>query len=145
MSWNQSQNAFNSNRCDRDLCHKMTYITVAVACLISQLYPCTPLYLSGIDKIFRSKEVLYDLVAWKISKLQHSNLNVTRNACFDAIYIVNRGSVVTWQTLKAGSSVIFQPTMSCDTSLKRSHHYLNIKEVYKVIAVYLNPFRQWGK
>ena len=69
MSWNQSQNAFNSNRCDRDLCHKMTYITVAVACLISQLYRSTPLYLSGIDKIFRSKEVLYDLVAWKISKL----------------------------------------------------------------------------
>ena len=68
-----------------------------------------------------------------------------RNACFDKIYIVNWASVVTWQILKAGSSVAFQPTRSYDTSLERSHQFLNDKEVYKGIAVYLYPFRQQGK
>ena len=67
------------------------------------------------------------------------------NACFDTIYIVNPASIFTGQTLKADSSAIVQSTRSYDTSLERSHQFLNDKEVYKVIATYLNPFRQWGK
>ena len=60
-------NALNSNRCDHDLCYKMTYITVAVACLISQLYPWTPVHLSGIDEIFPKRYCM--TVALKTSKL----------------------------------------------------------------------------
>ena len=69
------------------------------------------------------------------------------NACFDAIYIVNQASVVTGQTLKAGSSVILHPTRSYDTSLERSHQFLNDEEVYKGIAIIYNfiSFRQGGK
>ena len=33
------------------------------------------------------------------------------------------------QTLKAGSSVTFQPTRSYNTSLERSHQFLNDREV----------------
>ena len=54
------------------------------------------------------------------------------------MYIVNRAFVVMGQTLKAGSSVTFQPTRSKNASLKRSHQFLNNKEVYKDIAIYLN-------
>ena len=68
-----------------------------------------------------------------------------RNMCFDAIYIVNWASVVTWQILKAGSSVAFQPTRSYDMSLERSHQFLKDQEMYKVIAIYFNPFRHWGE
>ena len=61
------------------------------------------------------------------------------------MYIVNWAFVVTGQTLKAGSSVTFQPTRSYDTSLERSNQFLNDKKVYKGIAIYLDTFRQQGK
>ena len=66
------------------------------------------------------------------------------NGCFDAIYIVNWASIVTGQSLKAGSSVIFQPTRSYDTSLERSNHFLSVKKVYvQEHCTYFDSFRQW--
>ena len=35
--------------------------------------------------------------------------------------------------------------ISYDTSVERSIHFLNVKKMYKGIAAYLDPFRQWGK
>ena len=73
---------------------------------------------------------------FKVTSVQ--SWTFARKSCFDSMYIVNRAFVVTGQTLKAGSSVTFQPTRSKNTSLKRSHQFLNNKEVYKDIAIYLN-------
>ena len=68
-----------------------------------------------------------------------------QNACFNAIYIVKQASVVTGQTLKAGSSVILHLTRSYHTSLERSYEFLNDEKMFKGIAIILYPFRQGGK
>ena len=66
------------------------------------------------------------------------------NACFDAIYIVNRAPIFTGQTLKAGSSAIFWSTRSYNTFLEWFHQFLKDLKMYKGIPIHLDTLRQPG-
>ena len=66
--FHKDTNAFKINRCDRDLCYKFDQHY----CSCSMLHiTAIPLYtsLSSKNWLDLSKEVLYDLVAWRTSKL----------------------------------------------------------------------------
>ena len=98
--------AFKSNRCDRDLCYEMTYFP---CCLKVSKYIAIPFYTSLSFRNWwdLSKEVLYDLVGWKVTELPAFKVcPVTTNARF-TMYIESkhdfRANVQLWTlvTLKS--------------------------------------------
>ena len=132
--------AFKSNRCDRDLCYEMTYFP---CCLKVSKYIAIPFYTSLSFRNWwdLSKEVLYDLVGWKVTELPAFKVcPVTTNARF-TMYVESFPGKLS--TLNAGNFEVFQATRSYSTFLERSHQFLKVKEVYRGILIIWSMLQPW--